>query len=201
MSIAVPVFGLVTIILSQLTARDGDPREFMRNCLDVLREFHWHHYDYDSVLAVRQVLEDTYYNPNPEASNAQRFYESILMSPGIKIYPDMLKFIEETPEDEKAPERSRYPHELSDEFRSQFRALGRLIEGNGPRILVNGAKTHVFPRRVLVPNWVNLTILYATNLLYTLSRLIVMALALASLRSMPDQVCITTWTKNIPAIQ
>lgn len=71
----------------------------------------------------------------------------------------------------------------------------------GPKSLIDSAKTNVFPRRAWVPRWVNLTILYVTNLICIVSRLMIMALALASLRSMLEGVYITTWTKNLPAIQ
>ncbi|CRL23185.1 unnamed protein product [Penicillium camemberti] len=199
MSIVVPGLGLITILLAQFTVEDGDPREFMGNCLDVLREFSWFYHDTVATSEAMIALESIYNNPSLEGDDAQRLYKDIL-STGTEysLGPEMLKFIQK--EKETTFEKSN-AIELPEKFPSQFSLLVELMNEEGPKSLIDSAKTNVFPRRTWIPRWVNLTILYATNLIYIISRLMIMALALASLRSMPEGVYITTWTKNLPAIQ
>ncbi|KAF4763421.1 hypothetical protein HAV15_001645 [Penicillium sp. str.  len=172
MSIVVPGLCLITILLAQFTAQDGDPREFMRNCLDALREFSWFYHDTVATSEAMIALESIYNNPSLEGDDARRLYKDIF-STGTEssLSPEMLNLLVE------------------------------LMNEEGPKSPIDSAKTNVFPRRAWVPRWANLTILYATNLIYIVSRLMIMALALASLRSMPEGVYITTWTKNLPAIQ
>lgn len=197
MSIVVPGLGLITILLAQFTARDGNPREFMRNCLDVLREFSWLYHDIDSTTKAMSTLQNIYNHPSSEGDDAQHLYKDILTTDtGYPLGPEMLKFIKKEPPFEKSNSL-----QLPDKFLSQFSFLVELMNEEGPKSLIDSAKTNVFPRRTLIPRWVNLSILYATNLIYIVSRLMIMALALASLRSMPQGVYITTWTKNLPAIQ
>ncbi|KAK4860833.1 hypothetical protein LT330_004564 [Penicillium expansum] len=197
MSIVVPGLGLITILLAQFTARDGDPREFMRNCLDILREFSWFYHDLDATSKAMTTLQDIYNNPSAKGDNAQLLYRHILLTDTEhSLGPEVLKFIKK-----ETPFEKSNSIKLPDKFPSQFSLLVELMNEEGPKSLIDSAKTNVFPRRALIPRWVNLTILYATNLIYIVSRLMIMALALASLRSMPEGVYITTWTENLPAIQ
>jgi hypothetical protein len=82
-----------------------------------------------------------------------------------------------------------------------FELLRELIDGNGAKKLVDNAKTNIFPQKPLLPKGVNLVILYITSLIYCVSRLAIIGLAFSCLRSMPDGVYVTTWARNIPAVQ
>ncbi|KAJ5964803.1 uncharacterized protein N7479_004679 [Penicillium vulpinum] len=196
MSIVVPGLGLTTILLAQFTARDGDPREFLMNCLEPPREFSWFYDDIDATSKAMTTLENIYNNLSSEDDNAQRLYKDILTTNTGSFAPEMLKFIKK-----ESPFEESNSVQLSEKFISQFSFLVELMNDEGPKSLVDSAKTNVFPRRAVIPRWVNMSILYTTNLIYIVSRLMIMALALASLRSMPEEVYITTWTKNLPAIQ
>ncbi|CAI7588200.1 unnamed protein product [Penicillium glandicola] len=178
MSIIVPGLGLITILLAQFTARDGDPREFMRNCFHLLREFSWFYHDSGAASKAMTTLENIYNNSSPEGDNAQCLYKDILTADtGHSLWPEMLKFIKK-----ETPFEKSNPIQLPEEFISQFSFLVKLMDEEGPKSLIDCAKTNAFPRRMLVPKGVNLSILYATNLIYIASRLMIMALALASLR-------------------
>lgn len=95
MSIVVPGLCLITILLAQFTAQDGDPREFMRNCLDVLREFSWFYHDTVATSEAMIALESIYNNPSLEGDDARRLYKDIF-STGTEssLSPEMLKFIQ-----------------------------------------------------------------------------------------------------------
>lgn len=162
MSIVVPGLGLITILLAQLTARDGDPREFMRNCLDVLREFSWFYDDIDATSKAMTTLQNIYNNPRSKGDDVQRLYKDILSTHSETSFgPEMLKFIQK-----EAPFEKSNPIELPEEFLSRFSFLIELMNEEGPKSLIDSAKANAFPRRTLIPRWVNLTILYATNLIY-----------------------------------
>jgi hypothetical protein len=85
---------------------------------------------------------------------------------------------------------------------SEILARGTVIvdrmNGEGPKNLAENAKTNVFPQRSLLPKGINLLILYTTGIIYNLSRLAIMALALSSLRSMPDNVYVTNMDEEHP---
>ncbi|KAJ5606393.1 hypothetical protein N7510_009174 [Penicillium lagena] len=198
MSILVPGLGLSTLLLAQITTPDGDPREFMRNCLYVLRELSWFYHDTCGVSRAMIALENIYNNQSSEGENAQCSYKHILTiaHTGAPLWIEMLKFMKK-----ETPYEKSNSTQVPEEFLSQFSFLVKLLNEEGPKKLIDCAKPNLFPRRLLISSWVNLFILYATNLVYIASRLMIMALALASLRSMPEQVYITTWTRNIPAIQ
>lgn len=95
MSIVVPGLCLITILLAQFTAQDGDPREFMRNCLDALREFSWFYHDTVATSEAMIALESIYNNPSLEGDDARRLYKDIF-STGTEssLSPEMLKFIQ-----------------------------------------------------------------------------------------------------------
>jgi len=198
LSIAVPVIGLATIPLAQIVVQAGNSRDFMRDCLYVLRELSWYSPDKSQVLHARQELEDIYSNPDTKCDDAQQLYRNIFgdqgTSPTLRV--QMTDFIEKN-----TPFEDRMSLELPKEFQHQFTRLLDRMKGNGPKKLVENAKTNVFPQRSLLRKDVNLFILYATSLVYCLSRLTIMALALSSLRFLPDDVYVTTWTKNIPTVQ
>lgn len=112
-----------------------------------------------------------------------------------KFREEALKFV-----NREAPFDDRRSLELAASFRKNFNRLANHMEGRATKKLMENAKTHTFPRRSLLPNSLNLAILYSTGILYAASRLAILALALASLRSMPDGVYVTTWTANIPSL-
>ncbi len=196
LSITVPVIGLLSIPLSQVTVPSGHPRDFMRWCLHVLREMSWYSSDKTVVVEARRTLEDIY--NSPEGDNAARkFYRDIFKGEGGEptLRTQMINFIEK-----KAPFEDRISLELPEDF-SQFNELVEHMNGDGPKKLVENAKTNIYPQKSLLPKSVNMFILYATGSVYTLSRITILTLALSSLRSMPDEVYVTTWTENIPVVQ
>jgi hypothetical protein len=104
---------------------------------------------------------------------------------------EMLEYIEKDPDMKSL-----------DLFDSQFRELVGLIEGNGPRKLIDNAKTNVFTQKTLlskVPR-VSLGIVYSTGFVYCFARLTILGLAFSSLRSMPEDVYTTTLASVIPAL-
>lgn len=198
LSITVPVVGLVSIPLSQVTVQWGNPRDFMRACLHVLREMSWHSSDKAGVVEARTELEGIYNRIEMKDDNARRSYQDIFKDEGDEstLRTQMISFIEK-----KAPFEDRISLELPKEFYLQFSQLVEYMHGDGPKKLIENAKTNIYPQKSLLPKSVNLFILCATSSVYALSRLTILALALSSLRSMPDEVYVTTWTENIPAVQ
>jgi hypothetical protein len=198
LSIIFPVIGLATIPLAQIAVRAGNPRDFMRNCLHLLRELSWNFPEAGHYLQATRELENIYCDAETNYGNTERLYRDILtdQGTGAHVRSTMLDFIER-----KAPFEDRKSLELPKEFQNQFKVLMERMQGQGPKNLVENAKTNVFPQKSLLPKDVNLFILYTTSSIYCLSRLTIMALALSSLRSMADEVYVTTWTKNIPAVQ
>jgi hypothetical protein len=198
LSIAVPVAGLATIPLAQIAIQAGNSRDFILDCLYVLRELSWYSPDKSQVVRARRKLENVYSIQDTKCDNARQLYRDVFsdQDTGLMLPTQMIDFIEKN-----APFEDRMSLELPTEFRHQFTQLLDRMKGNGPKKLVENAKTNIFPQSILLPKEVNLSILYATSIVYCLSRLTIMALALLSLRSMPDEVYLTTWTKNIPAVR
>jgi hypothetical protein len=198
LSIAIPVIGLTTIPLSQVAVQAGNPRDFMWECLYVLRELSWYSANRNEFVEACRELENIYANSNTKCPEAQRPYKDIFtdQSTGTPLGTKIIAFVEK-----RAPFEERVSLELPKEFGHQFTQLMDCMEGIGPKKLVENAKTNVFPQKSLLRKEVNLFILYATSLVYCLSRLAIIGLALSSLRSMPDDVYVTTWTQNIPTVQ
>jgi hypothetical protein len=106
---------------------------------------------------------------------------------------DLLKFIEEGSFKER---------ELLEEFWEQFKSLMEVIDEEvKSKKLIDNAKTNVFPLRSLLPESVNLTILYATRIVYCLARFTIIALAFSCLKSMPELVYMTTFVIDVPSVQ
>jgi hypothetical protein len=200
LSITIPSIGLLSIPLALMTISAGDPREFMRNCLRAMREFSWYAADNKPILEAYDKLEKIYNDPNPDGESARVFYGAILGGEQGVEYPlhwEMLKYIQKN-----SPYMDRAPLDLPEKFSRQFEALVRLIDGNGPKILVDNAKTNVFPQKTLLSQAVPiiLSLLYPASFIYSLARLTIIAVAFSSLRSMPGDVYTTTWARVIPAL-
>jgi hypothetical protein len=76
---------------------------------------------------------------------------------------------------------------------------------NRPRFSEEAGSTDVFPAvkkedRDYGRGPLMLILLYASGIIYILSRLMIIALALSCLRAMPDTVYVTTWARYIPYI-
>lgn len=193
LSVTVPVLGLATIPLTQITIQAGDPRDFMRHCLEMLREFSWHCPDngqHEQALKALAELQNIYTSP---AGSTQHPYKDIFR--GENIQDILIDFIEE-----RAPFEKGDSPELSKNFKSQLGRLVKPMRGQGPKKLIEKANTEMYPQRSFLPSGVNDFVLYTTSVLYCVSRLTILALALSSLRSMPDQVYDATWTMNIPSV-
>ncbi|KGO36577.1 hypothetical protein PEX1_072040 [Penicillium expansum] len=107
----------------------------------------------------------------------------------------MISFLENGPQSGRVGTVS-----LPRNFLSDFKQLVDCLKGDELKTNIDNARANVFPRMTLLPKEFNLCILYATSLVYCLSRLMILGLAVASLRYMPDKVYVETWTANIPAI-
>ncbi|PYH40044.1 uncharacterized protein BP01DRAFT_412161 [Aspergillus saccharolyticus JOP 1030-1] len=89
-SVAVPVMGLITIPLAQITIPAGDPREFMRDCLRLLRELSWDQPDRQDIRQARADLEKIYIEPDFETDAARMRNESCCHGANPEHLPDPL---------------------------------------------------------------------------------------------------------------
>jgi hypothetical protein len=203
LSITIPAIGLATIPLTQWTIRTGGEREFMRGCLELLRELHWHKTDRQFYFRARRRLESIYNNPDSNCVEARQLYREVLTD--ASTVDELFQNLQELESSSQKLKKKGYL-DLSEEFWNKFDSLCQLMKGqtpNGTRAskrLVETAQTNVFPGKSLLPRWVNLFFIYASSLIYCISRLAILALAFSSLRSMPEGVYITTWTQNIPVV-
>jgi hypothetical protein len=154
-------------------------------------------------------LESIYNNPDPNCIEARQLYREVLTDASTD--DELLQNLQELESSsqelkEKLCSGPSKGLDLPEGFWIKFDSLCQLMKGqntNGtraPKRLVETAQTNVFPGKSLLPRWVNLFFIYASSLIYCISRLTILALALSSLRSMPEGVYITTWTQNIPAV-
>jgi len=198
LSLAVPALGLLSIPLAQVSKGWGSPREFTRQLLSLLRELSWN--SDPSVQAkaieVRLKLENVYNNPDSTTR-----YEEILGRevPTASGQPKAFRH-ELLALAERMVVASEVPSAGQKDFVEQLNLLVALIDGKGSKKLALYANVKSFPRRSALLKEVNLFILYSTGLIYCLSRLTIVGLAISSLRSMPAEVYITTWTRYIPAV-
>ncbi|OAA48656.1 hypothetical protein NOR_01906 [Metarhizium rileyi] len=193
-----PIAGLLAIPLTQLTVSAGDARMFLRNCLRLSQEYSWHATEKGPVKEAIQRLESAYIHGTKE------HYSGIFSKTGDDILiRDVGDFLEMTGDFAYLRGRSRRPLDLhgDDDFIQHFRLLVRAVGGREAKKINETAQTHDFPQRLWLPKWVNRSILFATSALYCLSRLVLLAVALSSLRRMPASVYTrTAWTKYIPTM-
>ena len=192
-----PMAGLITIPFAQWTVSSGDPKGFMADCLRLLKEYSCHTRDKDEVDEIYHRLEQIYHQT--DYNIVREFYKNIFSvsdNHPPQFRNRLLKFIEDTEDLRKTP-----LVDLHDDFIKQFRSLCDLMEDKGGKKLCEEAKTHVFPRKNLLPKACNLSILFLTSTLYCLARLLLLAISLSSLRRMPESVYLSTpWTKYIPTL-
>ncbi|KAK3983878.1 hypothetical protein QBC44DRAFT_390445 [Cladorrhinum sp. PSN332] len=205
LSVVVPPLGLLAIPISQITVQDGDPREFLTSTIRMLDEFVWCPWQVSKgnklkYNEARLKLKSILYTCGPQPSReAMVPYRDIFCLDGGEAQhrqhyrlDELLSYI-----------RGYYgdrPEGLPPRYIEQFTALVKLMKGNGNKKMVNeAAKTFVYPRRPM-HGAVNLGIVYVTGIVYCIARLMVVAVGLSSLRSMPDGVYVTTWTRYIPSI-
>ncbi|KAH0553481.1 hypothetical protein GP486_006450 [Trichoglossum hirsutum] len=195
-----PMVGLTTIPLTQVTVPWGNPQDFMGKCLRILREFSWHVADKRGAKRAYKALEEVYIQEDTDNLDARKPYKDIfygtqndVQSP--ELGRQLLDFIERKREFEKAE-----PLDLPD-FVPQFKLLLKLMDEEAPKRLSQKAKTNVYPRENMLPTAFNKCVLYLTGGLYCLARLSLLAVALSSLRWMPDSVYSDTpWTYYIPSL-
>lgn len=199
-----PVFGLVTIPLAQLTISAGDSQLFMRNCLRLMREYSWHVSMKDPVTKAYEELEKIFALPDATKPEAKRPYDSIFgdgnRARALPLIHELHKFLKM--EDDFA-QIGTPPLDLQSdkEFKQHLQQLIAIMEGKESKKLNDTAMNNIFPRKNLFPKTFNQGILYATALLYCLSRLSLLAVAFSSLRKMPQSVYVTTpWTSYIPTL-
>jgi hypothetical protein len=202
LSITVPMTGLAIIPLAQITVQTDRTREFMRGCINLLREISWHCRDSlykQDLYQAKRRLENIYAAVDKEERDQVHYKQIFSDRIAHPAFLDcMISFLENGHRSERVGTVS-----LPENFLSDFRDLVDCLNGDELKANIDNARTNVFPRRKLLPKLskkFNLCILYATSLAYCLSRLMILGLAVSSLRSMPDEVYIETWTTNLPAI-
>ena len=186
-SILLPPFALLTILLSQKTSKWGHSAEFVLTCLTVMREYCWENKDDGSVRrAIRELTES--YDGIQESYRYNEIFPQD--NSNLGFLRKLLKFIED----------SRDSLGLSGEFEEQFKQLVHLLnEDIKSKRLYEEARVELYPRRIWLPGRLaNRFIIYASIPIYCLARLSIIAVALSSLRLMPESVYTTTWTGVIP---
>ncbi|KAM3436192.1 hypothetical protein MY4824_004497 [Beauveria thailandica] len=214
-SIIIPAVGLAVILLSQITLPAGDAPSFVIGCSRLLQELAWRHSDQTQLHDAQDALERACHSDDTAPSRRTHFGE---IFPGriTAAASEILSHDQKRgSEPSTAPShvtkwtlreaallfvsRETMPLDLPRSFPKDFKRLVNHLEGNATKKLMENANTYVFPRRSLVPNSLNLAVLYVTSILYAASRLGILALALSSLRSLPEGVYVTTWTRYIPS--
>ncbi|KUJ13376.1 uncharacterized protein LY89DRAFT_785094 [Mollisia scopiformis] len=194
-SIIVPPTALIAIPISQYHVGWEDPRDFMRTCSRVMREFSRESSDKMTVFYPQKHLEEIYNDPE----RPDKLWVNILgedQEKASSLSKKMLEFIEK-----KGPFIDRRSIDLPKDFPKQFKLLTEVIDGKfRSKKLTDSAQTNLFPRRNILPESVNIAILLTAGIIYCLARLSIIALAFSSLRSMPDSVYKTTWAKDIPNV-
>jgi hypothetical protein len=189
-----PLVGLITIPLAQLTVPSGDSLGFMEDCLRLLREFSWHAPDEHRTLVDQafERLEEIYMMDKTDDDSAKKLYKFIFSGPdnqSPQLGEQVFNFIN----------NHDFKTNLHNDFAKNFKMLLDLMEERGTKRLCETARTNVFPRRNLLPKALNFCILSITSILYCLSRLSLLAIAVSSLRWMPESVYLdSSWTAYIP---
>ncbi|KAK6829549.1 hypothetical protein PG987_010133 [Apiospora arundinis] len=211
-AVASPVAGLLLVPVAQLTVPSGDAHAFIGDCLRLLREYSWHTRDKYEVDAVYTILEAIYIMKDTNSEGAQQLYRNIFflrerhnirdLDADPELPGKLLDFLnvrgdhKETRGLEDLIQKS-----FTDTFKSDFDYLVRLMKEEESKKLNGTAITNVFPRKIWLPNWLNLCVLYSTSVLYILARLSLLAMGFSSLRKLPASVYVNTpWTAYIPSV-
>ncbi|KAK0671109.1 hypothetical protein QBC41DRAFT_316401 [Cercophora samala] len=216
LSVVVPPLGLLAIPVSQTTVWDGDPGEFLDSTIEILGRMVW-----DEAFDLSWELRDQYnqirrdltrirhlHTPQPK-TESMVLYRTIFCPEKDESSRDrdarldtLLRYIEGIVDEKQTKDGSKHPESerFTPQYLQQSRILVDLMKGKGTKKMVEEvAKTNVYPRRTM-HGAVNLTIVYFTGIVYCIARLMVVAVGLSSLRSMPDGVYVMTWTKYIPSV-
>ncbi|KAK3302711.1 uncharacterized protein B0T15DRAFT_497165 [Chaetomium strumarium] len=197
LTILLPPLGLLGIPLSQATWRRGnDARDFLDASERVLRELAWlleNHWQKKEVEMARRKLEGLYHSSlGLDTPSTRQLYRDLLPA---EIRKQMLDFV-----DKKGPFQNRAELELPRNYAPHLRQLFLLADGQGPKKMVEQvARTNVFPRGSL-PTAFNSWFLYIAMGSYCVARLVLVAVAISSLRAMPQAVYNATWAEYIPAM-
>lgn len=208
LTILVPPLGLLGIPLSQATwIRGNEPRDFLYASARVLRELSWHLDDVNVITEVDMVrrdleaLYDTSLSPSFDDDSTRKLFRELLwpddgrFKHGESLRQKMLAFAEKG-----EPFQHRPDLDLPRNYALHLRQLFLLMDGQGPKKMVEKvAKTNVFPRHSL-PAAFNSWFLYVAMGSYCMARLVLVAISLSSLRAMPQGVYNATWAQYIPAI-
>jgi hypothetical protein len=187
-TVTLPPLTLLAIPLSQIVVRWDDPHDFMATLMYALREYSYAASDNELARHFYGEVEKIY-----NSAEETKEYGDIFNSVEAKaLGRQLLKFVER----ERAS--LKFPKQFSHQFNLLLDIMDEKIELKSLR---ESGKTDLFPKKVLLPRSINLSILYATGILYCLARLSIIALALSSFRAMPDSVYWTTWAKVLPNVQ
>ncbi|EJP64571.1 uncharacterized protein BBA_06565 [Beauveria bassiana ARSEF 2860] len=222
-SAASPVLGLLTIPLVQSTKSAGNSELFVAHFLRLLREYRWHcPREYPIATAIDELETQSIHLLGPHrqylkyAVEYSRIFEvdSMGTSPFLLDVGDFL-LLRGPYEDVN----NRLPSESGDgrcqdhkgnanrlklhddkEFIRNFNRLVEALLPRGGKKLKQETQADIWPRKPVFPPFLNDLILYGTSVLYCLSRLALLGVALSSLRKMPGKVYEETdWTKYVPS--
>ncbi|OAQ96152.1 hypothetical protein LLEC1_03599 [Akanthomyces lecanii] len=192
-----PVVGLLVVPLAQFTRSSGDPRAFMKKCIILLRAFSLSA-SLDFPIAIAQAIQIL--EEGLRAAEPQRYQNAF----PIKNWRD-IQFLVSLRSFLSVPHEQMYaiPYDFDlhedKEFVRNFRRLFNVLLGGDTKQLQSAAVTNKWPRKPVLPHEVNLGIFYITSLLYCASRLLLLGIAVSSIRKMPASVYEETdWTKYVP---
>ncbi|KAI0542601.1 hypothetical protein GGR58DRAFT_510249 [Xylaria digitata] len=159
-STIIPLAALLTIPLSQITVS-------CRNS-----EYSWHVADNHQVQNAIKDLA-TVCNTNKEYIHFKKILRDDI-NPRKFLRKKLLKYIQENAE---------FRGCLPNEFIHQFGQLVKILSGSiSSKRLSATAKTDIYPRRSLFKQSINNRIIYTTGIMYCLARLIIIGVAISSLR-------------------
>ncbi|KAL7921859.1 hypothetical protein ACQKWADRAFT_327421 [Trichoderma austrokoningii] len=186
-SAASPVVGLLAIPFAQFTKASGDPELFAGNCLRLLQEYSWRASDVSWTGNAIEALEDAIANNEPKRWSKIFAMDEAGISPPILELGDFLDL------------RGDFDLYHDKWFVRSFHRLVNSMNGKETKKIDDAARTDAWPRQPLLPHGVNQGILYFTGFLYCAARLILLAVAISSIRKMPGSVYLaTSWTEYLP---
>jgi hypothetical protein len=216
-AMAAPPLGLLALPLVQLHRRWGNPDVFTRSLVRILQQYiseaqlgptRIRNYDpvvfpeYDRIAflqkvekAVRRLHEGHEASGTPSRVHYSEIFDQSY--DGVLLCRQLAHLVRQG-RSGQGPVGSMA---LSADFEAQLYQLVGILVDRAPKKLLDDAVVGVYPRRPLIPGWVNAGIVYVTGILYCVARLSLIGLAFSCLRWMPDSVYIGTWTMDIPSFR
>ncbi|KAM0667403.1 hypothetical protein ACQRIU_003268 [Beauveria bassiana] len=203
-SAASPIMFLLAIPLTQLTTSAGDPVVFVENCLRLLKDFSWYYSAADepavqqAILSLERILDDVVLR---QGSLFNASYANIFQVRAGKygLHVQARDFLLRSKMIYPPLDATSFDLYKNEEFVKNFLRLAQTLQGFTNKRLSDAARTNEWPRKPLLHPVINSLILYGTCILYGASRLIILAVAVSSMRKMPGSVYFeTSWTPYFP---